>query len=417
MSDSENKQKQQAELNLPEGLRDSDNPWPTVWVDTSDIDLRSGDRRDIERAGAALRKAMEVVYDGDIKGSSLLKVHIGEPKNKTRTKPELAAEAVPFLSERGASGVAAGDTTVAYTGARGYKSNPPGDASKYLALASDQGWSEDGPAGVPFVVIDRPSTSVAGVFEFEAEERHAHIEGIERFSDFYLPGGFDAAGMVVNHAHLTLHGLAGLAGCVKAIAMGCSALKGKFRMHQSLNPVFDKEKCKACGLCVRNCPEDALELDSDESVPVVDPEKCIGCGECEAVCSQVAGAVSLQTTEISDWTRGGLTLPGRMADYMLGLMNEKWENTIHVLEMVNVTERCDCLDVVQKPMLKDDAGFLVGRNPFAIDLVAARIHHELFAEAGHEEQRELLRTAENSAGYVAERYGIHCAGEPEIIKA
>ncbi len=101
--------------------------------------------------------------------------------------------------------------------------------------------------------------------------------------DFFLAGGFAAADVVIQHAHLTLHGLAGVAGCVKGLAMGCSSLKGKLRMHQSLLPDFDEQLCAACGGCVECCPQRALNLPEGAATPAVDAELCIGCGECEAV--------------------------------------------------------------------------------------------------------------------------------------
>jgi ferredoxin len=320
--------------------------------------------------------------------------------------PEYVRGSVDFLKSAGAQGVAAGDTTVAYTGRRGAKENPPGDASRYLELAARHGWSADGAAGVPFVVLDRPSTEIEGAFPISAAERRTRVSGVNRFGDFYLAGGFAEAAFTVNHAHLTLHGLAGVAGAIKSIAMGCSSLAGKLRMHKSLTPEFDAVLCAACGRCVENCPQDALSLAEGDEVPVVDPERCIGCGECEAICALGKGAVTLAAREITDWSRGRDTLPFRMADYVVGLMNGKWDRTLHVLHMYSITSRCDCLDARQKPMLGRDLGFLVGRNPFALDAAAARLVAEEAAAEGIEVKGALLDAAAGAAAYVAEAYGI-----------
>ena len=46
------------------------------------------------------------------------------------------------------------------------------------------------------------------------------------------------------------------------------------------------KKCKAgcigCGLCMRNCPAEAIKVDG--FLASIDYEKCIGCGKCKEVC-------------------------------------------------------------------------------------------------------------------------------------
>ncbi|MFQ6133921.1 MAG: DUF362 domain-containing protein [Armatimonadota bacterium] len=388
---------------------------PTLLVEAGSADLRNAGGAALSKANDAIYEALETVHPDAISGQVLLKVHVGEPRWATRMNPAYMESSVRFAQEHGASGVAVGDTTVAYTGPRGHRKNPMGDASTYVRLARRHGWSTEGDAGAPFVVLDRPSTAVPGLFEFQQRQQCNQLDGICRFKDFYLAGGFAAADFVVNHAHLTLHALAGVAGCVKSIAMGCSALRGKLRMHQSLLPEFDSEACTRCGRCVESCPEGALRLDDDALCPAVDPELCIGCGECEAVCTLGRGAITLQGEDITDWQRGEDTLPLRMADYAMGLMNGKWEHTVHVLHMYSVTERCDCVDARQEPMLKHDLGFLVGRNPFAIDQIAADLLADALRSEGRPVDQSLLRTAARAASHVEDAYGMSC--ESRLLEA
>lgn len=51
-------------------------------------------------------------------------------------------------------------------------------------------------------------------------------------------------------------------------------------------PSFDGNICKACGICVSNCPPKALVLKAD--VPHVDLDKCIRCFCCQELCPQKA---------------------------------------------------------------------------------------------------------------------------------
>ena len=46
---------------------------------------------------------------------------------------------------------------------------------------------------------------------------------------------------------------------------------------------IDPEACKACGICIKNCPVDAIS--GEEKVPhVIDQEKCTLCGACWDKC-------------------------------------------------------------------------------------------------------------------------------------
>jgi len=48
--------------------------------------------------------------------------------------------------------------------------------------------------------------------------------------------------------------------------------------------VIDTEACKACGMCVKVCPTDAIS-DGVKKVPaVIDQEKCVSCGVCRTTC-------------------------------------------------------------------------------------------------------------------------------------
>ncbi len=46
---------------------------------------------------------------------------------------------------------------------------------------------------------------------------------------------------------------------------------------------IEKEKCKACGICAKNCPVDAIS-GKPKTPYVIDPDKCITCGVCKQKC-------------------------------------------------------------------------------------------------------------------------------------
>jgi NADH-quinone oxidoreductase subunit F len=53
---------------------------------------------------------------------------------------------------------------------------------------------------------------------------------------------------------------------------------------------IDQEKCKACGICLRACPTNAINKSEDKVFTVVQ-EKCIKCGACLTACPDKFSAV------------------------------------------------------------------------------------------------------------------------------
>jgi len=62
-------------------------------------------------------------------------------------------------------------------------------------------------------------------------------------------------------------------------------------------PVYDFDRCIACGACATACPPNAITMDQNRERGVVtwklDYGRCIFCGRCEEVCP--AGAIRLST--------------------------------------------------------------------------------------------------------------------------
>lgn len=52
--------------------------------------------------------------------------------------------------------------------------------------------------------------------------------------------------------------------------------------------VINRDWCKGCGICVKFCPKQVLELDSKEKAKAVRPEDCICCKMCELRCPDLA---------------------------------------------------------------------------------------------------------------------------------
>jgi uncharacterized Fe-S center protein len=305
--------------------------------------------------------------------------------------------------ERLISGHFFGDTTVLFSGKRSHYQNGP-DSAEYLRLAKQRGWA----MLVPFVVLDRPATSITGRIEFTKSEVIKELDFGGRYKQFSLSGGFAASETVVHHAHLTFHGLTGLSLCMNGLAMGLSGRSGKLAMHMGDKPEISNETCNQCGDCIATCPEGALREQKDQQ-PLLDPVKCIGCGECQARCPE--GAIRIIGSNDSDLSKGASDLSFRMVDYLMGLMDGRWENIVNVAHLYNITGHCDCLDAPQKTVCQN-IGFLVGRNPFAVDNAARQILKETLVGEKYLRQAEAGRRVFD---YVTRNYQVVTRPEVETI--
>jgi heterodisulfide reductase subunit A len=69
-----------------------------------------------------------------------------------------------------------------------------------------------------------------------------------------------------------------------AARAGILMAKGKVTV-EAITPIYDAEKCKACGLCVKVCPYNAISLDKEKKVINIVEAACSGCGTCAAECT------------------------------------------------------------------------------------------------------------------------------------
>jgi len=51
-------------------------------------------------------------------------------------------------------------------------------------------------------------------------------------------------------------------------------------------PWIDKNKCVGCGICVEECPVDAILMENE--VAEINMNDCIRCGKCHDVCPEEA---------------------------------------------------------------------------------------------------------------------------------
>ncbi len=49
-------------------------------------------------------------------------------------------------------------------------------------------------------------------------------------------------------------------------------------------PVFDRDRCKQCGICAHFCPKGVMDIEKDGFPRIVDPDACNECRLCEHLC-------------------------------------------------------------------------------------------------------------------------------------
>ncbi|MBE0429893.1 MAG: 4Fe-4S binding protein [Thermoleophilia bacterium] len=59
-------------------------------------------------------------------------------------------------------------------------------------------------------------------------------------------------------------------------------------------PSIDREECTGCGICVDECPQECLELDSEDIAVLAQPESCDSCATCEESCPTEAITIEEQ---------------------------------------------------------------------------------------------------------------------------
>ncbi len=295
--------------------------------------------------------------------NALLKVHVGEPVNDTHMKPEILKSFIDFFQEKGIEHVYYGDTTVAYSGERGFKENPENNVTKYLNLVKKNGFTD-----VPFIVLDRPVSAVEH-FRFEKIHYENTVEDERiRYKKIYLSGGFLASDIIINNAHLTGHLIAMNALCNKSISMGLGSYAAKIQLHQNLYPEINHSDCIRCEACIENCPVSALSMKN--SRVEVRQSVCMGCGECASVCPE--GVIHMTSNGISDWNKGTESLDVRMAEYTIAMLSFYHGKMLHVGHLYSITGMCDCMNTHQKPNCRD-IGIVIGLNPFAVDFAGAAL--------------------------------------------
>jgi len=178
----------------------------------------------------------------------------------------------------------------------------------------------------------------------------------KHFKECWLGSGLAKYRSLLVASHFKGHISAGFGGALKNLGMGLASRRGKLSQHAFVKHSVDPEKCISCGICINNCPVNAISFDENQKAKI-NQEKCISCSKCIGICPVNAVTVPLGKRDIGVFRE-------RVVEYALaGAKNKK---CFYINFLVNITEKCDCAGEVMKPMT-DDIGILVSDDPVAID--------------------------------------------------
>ena len=167
------------------------------------------------------------------------------------------------------------------------------------------------------------------------------------------------ADVFISLTHFKGHESTGFGGAIKNICMGCGSRAGKMEQHSSGAPAVQRDLCRGCHRCAKECGSDAIHYDA-ENKAVIDYDLCKGCGRCIGACSFDA-IYSLDNSANEELDR-------KMAEYAAAVCAGR--PCFHISLVQDISPNCDCHGENDAPILPD-IGMFASFDPVALDQACA----------------------------------------------
>jgi len=270
-----------------------------------------------------------------------LKIHFGERHNTGHVKPQWLIDLAHVLRKK-TERVFLTDSNTLYIGQRS-------NAVDHIRLAWSHGFRPD-VLDIPLVIAD----GLIGRDKREGKGEHGRVAAPK------VSGAFLESDALLCLTHVTGHVQTGIGAAIKNLGMGCASRAGKLDQHSVAHPRVAPKACRNCGLCLQDCPADAIV--QAEGHVLIDDAKCIGCGECIVVCKH--GAIKIRWDE--DYAR----IQEKLAEYARHVQAHFGKKIGFLNFLIQITKDCDCMARGQSRIV-EDIGILASKDPVAIDRATA----------------------------------------------
>ncbi|MDL2293738.1 DUF362 domain-containing protein [Ruminococcaceae bacterium OttesenSCG-928-D13] len=266
-----------------------------------------------------------------------IKIHFGEPGNLAFLRPNFAKTVADKVKSLGGMPFLT-DCNTLYVGRRK-------NALEHLDAAQENGYNPLS-TGCQNIIAD----GLKGIDDIEVP-----IVGGEYCKTARIGRAIMDADIVISLNHFKGHESTGFGGALKNLGMGCGSRAGKMQMHNQGKPEISPRRCKACGMCMRYCAQDAIAYDENGKA-AINHDKCVGCGRCIGVCN--FDAISNRTDSSNQ------LLNCKIAEYSKAVVDGR--PNFHISVVNQVSPYCDCHAASDAPVVPD-IGIFASFDPVALD--------------------------------------------------
>ncbi len=150
------------------------------------------------------------------------------------------------------------------------------------------------------------------------------------------------------------HHIAGLGGAIKNLGLDCAPYNEKINHYKQAAPFISKIGCLACKVCIEECPQNAISLNS---IAVIDYDKCIGCNKCVEICPK--DTIMINRIKSDEFNQA-------ICEYAYGINENKKDKILFINFLTDIRVDNESNTPSNKKIV-NDIGILASYDPVALD--------------------------------------------------